>query len=424
MPLIALPSAYVSSQQRLPFSVFDAKGNLLLGAGRPLTDGVAQRIGDGQAMYADADEVGPWREVITNTLRQLSRRPTPTGMPGQVRVVGVNLGRAASMVDTSQGDPVVNARTVVERPSLKHNAGTLVDEGRAIANTLIAALRDSQRLDVDWLTGCVMALAYARELSFRAPEVALFLPMQHCAHSYTAYSANHGLLCAVLAERVARLMGWPEPEIDALTCAAVTMNVAMSQLQDQLAQQNDPLRPDQRRIVDEHAEAGARLLEQVGVTDPLWLGIVRQHHCKDLVERQDTEPAARLARLLQLVDRYTAKLSRRKGRMPMSSLAAARDTCVPRQGQPDALASALLKSLGLYPPGSYVRLASGEIGVVVAGGVRADRPRVAVMMGSSGLPLSDPVLRDTSQAGREVVAAVGAAEVQVRMAPERLLALV
>jgi hypothetical protein len=35
MPLIALPSLYVRSQRSLPFSAYDAKCNLLLGAGRP-----------------------------------------------------------------------------------------------------------------------------------------------------------------------------------------------------------------------------------------------------------------------------------------------------------------------------------------------------------------------------------------------------
>jgi HD-GYP domain-containing protein (c-di-GMP phosphodiesterase class II) len=424
MSLIALPTAFVSSQRSLPFSVFDAQGNLLLNAGRPLTDGVARRIGEGQAIFGDADEVAPWREVITATLRQLSRRTGPSAMPAPVRLTGVNLATAPAVVDGGPGQTVVNARGVMDRPGSKVNAASASDEGRTIASTLAAALRDSGRLDVDWLTGCVVALAYARELAARAPEVALFLPMQHCAHSHNTYSANHALLCAVLVERVARMLGWSEPEIDSLTCASVTMNVGMTQLQDQLAQQSAPLRPDQRRLVDEHPATGARLLEQAGVTDPLWLDVVRMHHDKDLAERQDTQPAARLARLLQLVDRYTAKMSRRKSRAPMSSLAAARDTCMPREGQPDELASALLKSLGLYPPGTYVRLASGEVGVVVACGARADKPRVAVIVGASGLPLGDPVLRDTTATGREVVAALSAADVQVRMAPDRLLALV
>ncbi|MFM2068374.1 MAG: hypothetical protein RLZZ584_3283 [Pseudomonadota bacterium] len=424
MPLIALPSLYVRSQRSLPFSAYDAQGHLLLGPDLPLTEGLAQRLGDGQSIYADADEVAPWREVITHTLRQLARKPRPGGMPAPVRLAGLSVPGADTVVDTGQGGPAVNARGVLDRPASRFDAGSASDEGRAITGALAAALRDSGRLDVDWLTACVIALAYVRELAHRAPEVALFLPMQHCAHHHSSYTANHAFLCTVLVERAARLLGWPDTEIDALTCATVTMNVGMSQLQDQLAQQSDPLRPDQRRIVDEHPQVGARLLEQAGVTDPLWLDVVRLHHSDDLERRQHTEPAARLARLLQLVDRYTAKMSRRKGRVPMSSLAAARDTCLPRQGQPDALAAALLKALGLYPPGSYVRLASGEIGVVVASGTRADRPRVAVLVGASGSPLSDPILRDTSQAGREVAAPLGADDVRVRMPAERLLALV
>jgi HD-GYP domain-containing protein (c-di-GMP phosphodiesterase class II) len=385
---------------------------------------VAQRLGDGQALYADADEVGPWRELITQMLRRLARSPRPGDMPAPVRLAGLHVPRADSVVDTNQGGTAVNARGVMDRPAGKIDAGSASDQARAICIALAAALRDGGRLDVDWLTACVLALAYARELAHRAPQVALFLPMQHCAHHHNAYSANHALLCTVLVERAARLLGWPDTEIDALTCATVTMNVGMTQLQDQLAQQSEPLRPDQRRSVDEHAQTSARLLEQAGVTDPLWLAVVRLHHDHDLASRMQAEPAARLARLLQLVDRYTAKMSRRKGRAPVSSLAAARDTCMPRQGQPDELAAALLKTLGPYPPGSYVLQASGEVGVVIASGTRADRPRVAVLVGASGSPLSEPILRDTSQPGREVTAPLGADEVRVRMPAERLLALV
>jgi hypothetical protein len=152
---------------------------------------------------------------------------------------------------------------------------------------------------------------------------------------------------------------------------------------------------------------------------------VRLHHDRGLLETPlaALDASSRLARLLGVVDRFTAKVSRRASRMPMSPLAAARDACVGPDGRPDELGSALLKTLGMYPPGSYVQLANGEAGVVLARGSKANEPKVAVLVGASGLPLADPVLRDTSLHGRAVTGAMAVAQMRVRIHHEKLLEL-
>jgi hypothetical protein len=77
----------------------------------------------------------------------------------------------------------------------------------------------------------------------------------------------------------------------------------------------------------------------------------------------------------------------------------------------------------MYPPGCYVQLSTGEVAVVMAPGRRANEPLVAAIVGRGGLPLSEPVLRDTSLSGRQVVAPVAPAEVRVRLNQQRLLDL-
>ena len=128
-------------------------------------------------------------------------------------------------------------------------------------------------------------------------------------------------------------------------------------------------------------------------------------------------------RLLMTVDRFAARISRRGSRSPMSPLIAARDLCVGEDGLPDEFGAALLRTIGMYPPGSYVRLINGELGVVLAPGRRMNQPQVAVIQGASGLPLSDPILRDTAQPGREVIEAVRVGEVRVTVEADKALAL-
>ncbi|MFM2120543.1 MAG: hypothetical protein RL722_2011 [Pseudomonadota bacterium] len=430
MPLVAVPSAFASSQRSLPFALYDVRGQLLLGAGVPVTGGVRQRMAEGQAVYGEADDVSPWADYIRLAVRRAAR---PTGgasssggvMPQPVRLAGIQMGTADTMV-SGNAPVVINARGVIDKPDGKIE-GSVIDQVHAAASGLSGALRDSANSPAgsgaDWLPRTLDSLEQLRRVARRQPDATIYLLMQHCLHSTSAYSAHHGLLSALLVKRVARHLGWPEEEVTVLMRAAVTMNVGMARLQDQLAQQAGPLLPEQRRIIDDHPDAGAELLRSAGVGDALWLDIVRLHHAPDLAQRRNESAATRLAYLLQMVDRYSAKMSSRKGRAPMTALAAARDTCLPENGRPDAIAAALFKALGLYPPGTYVKLASGEVGVVIGQGARADQPRVAVLVGASGLPLTDPMARDTSQPGRQVAAPLTAEAVKVRLPALKVLAL-
>jgi hypothetical protein len=64
---------------------------------------------------------------------------------------------------------------------------------------------------------------------------------------------------------------------------------------------------------------------------------------------------------------------------------------------PPALVSLLIKEMGIYPPGSFVRLASHEIAVVTHSGDKANQPRVAALRKVDGPPYADVLLRDTRQ---------------------------
>jgi len=67
-------------------------------------------------------------------------------------------------------------------------------------------------------------------------------------------------------------------------------------------------------------------------------------------------------------------------------------------GQIDEAGAALIKAIGIYPPGSFVRLANGEVAVVVQRGANTAAPRVAVVLNRNGTPNADLTLRNTSRA--------------------------
>lgn len=81
----------------------------------------------------------------------------------------------------------------------------------------------------------------------------------------------------------------------------------------------------------------------------------------------------------------------------------------------------MLRVLELYPPGSFVRLASGEIGVVIRRGGKAPNPLVACVRRADGGVISQPIVRDTSERLHAVQRSLSTDEVKIRLDHERVV---
>jgi hypothetical protein len=290
----------------------------------------------------------------------------------------------------------------------------------------LAGLLHHDAPDGAWVEAVDATVGRLQVLARRDFDAALYLLLQDAANGDDdRYSAHHALLCALVAEVCADWLEWPAEEIDALVRAALTMNLSMSAMQDALARQVEPLSPMQREQVDGHAEESAALLAAAGVKDTLWIEVVRLHHGGPGVDDAGASapPAQRLARLLRRIDIYTAKLSSRASREAVSPAIAARDTCMDADGQPDTLGLAILRKLGLYPPGCFVKLANGDLGVVVQRGSKAHMPIVAALRREDGGLHFSPKRRDTANKRHAIVHGVTASQVKVRLNHLRNLAL-
>jgi ribosomal protein S16 len=90
----------------------------------------------------------------------------------------------------------------------------------------------------------------------------------------------------------------------------------------------------------------------------------------------------------------------------------------------DEAGAALIKVVGIYAPGSYVRLATQEVAVVVRRGANTTTPRVAVLVNRQGMATAEPMLRDTSQKEYRIVATVSHRDLKIQLNLERLLSMV
>ena len=280
--------------------------------------------------------------------------------------------------------------------------------------TRLAALLLRQR-EPDFVPRLEALLAQARALLDEDVDAALLWLVQVGTTSHVGYSAAHALLCWALVRTVAPALALPAAQREALERAALTMNVAMTALQDELAAQ--PHAPDarQRAVIDTHAAASAQLLREAGVGDAHWLAIVEQHH----------DPAAPdiATQLLQRVDRYAALLSPRRSRDGRDSVEAMWKLLGTGEAGPDPIGAALLSTLGVCPPGAFVRLHDGRIAVVLRRGAQPGEPWVAPVLDAQGRPIPEPEVVDTHTPAHAMEAALPAAQVRVRVQQARLLRL-
>jgi HD-GYP domain-containing protein (c-di-GMP phosphodiesterase class II) len=251
----------------------------------------------------------------------------------------------------------------------------------------------------------------------RDPDVGLYLLFQLASNSPVGYSASHSLVCAVLCHLIATELLIAKPERDSLVHAALTMNIAMTAMQDVLANQTDKPTAEQQEMIRTHPVKGAQELAQLGVRDTLWLDIVAHHH-HDAVDKADLQkapPATRLTRILKVVDRYAAMISPRISRAGRSATESARTILANASAKSDAIGHALVRAVGLCPPGTYVRLDNEELAVVLRRSEQHNHPYVAIIGTANGELVPTPRLHSTAEQSPRIRSALTASSVRARL---------
>lgn len=240
----------------------------------------------------------------------------------------------------------------------------------------------------------------------RDKDLAVFQVMREIARIDADFGIQRAIRTAITACLVAQRLGWNRSESELAFKAALTMDVSMLELLGQFARQAKPPTPAQRAAIFAHPEFSRRILEFSGVTDRAWLTAVAQHHeCADgSGYPHGIRDIDLVATLIRRADTYVSKLSPRTGRPALSATAAGQTMFLQYPGDP--MVTALVKEFGYYPPGSYVRLASGEIGTVLRRGPTVTTPMVAVLISAAGHEQSEPVRRETRHADYAITGTV------------------
>lgn len=400
MNLVSLNVESIQLGQPLPFVLRGADGALLAQKGYVIRarEELDTLVARGLQLCVDTDESGESHRAYLAQLQRMLNADT-------------SLGEIAAMKMTvsEQAVRARGGRELPDWPELQLRATQIL-----------------RTLSADDFGGRFQALhdELARHCE-QAPDAALLALIYLSGQELHMYSATHAMLVSCVCMVVAReTLRWPEERVHRLGQAALSMNIAMTELQDQLALQAHPLTALQIEAVENHALRSETLLRSFRVADPLWLEAVRCHHHRSPGPLAQKTEAQQMARLIQRADIFGARLAPRMGREPMPVTAAMQASYHDEQQQVDEAGAALVKALGVYPPGSFVRLASKEVGVVVRRGATATTPRVAVVTNRDGMPTGEPIPRDTGVPAWKITGVVASREVRVKLPLDRLLGLV
>ena len=261
------------------------------------------------------------------------------------------------------------------------------------------------------------------ELVQRDPDIAIYLSVRQDARRLNLYGLTHSLHCALLCQLLATRLAWPAERIRTLVKAALTMNLSILEVQGRYAV-HGRLGEAQRAQIQAHPVQAVERLRAAGVTDEAWLQTVLEHH-----ERSggggypnNLSEVSEGASVLRMADVFMAKISARSERPALPIQDAARQMFAEARGSPAA--AAIIKEYGIYPPGNYVQLVSGEMAIVIRRGATAHTPLAAAITDKSGLPTVSTARRDTAQPAYAIKALGDAKALVLRVPPERLYGLV
>ncbi len=364
--LAEIPSLNVRSGMTLPWDVHDAEGQLLLARGHLLA--------------SDA--------VLDNLIAR---------------------GGCVHLRDT--GKPTGNAEVPPPLPvryaSLKLELAWLLSHPEAA--DFIARIRGIASVVVG--------------LTERDVDQLIFLIIRHDYTRFAVYGSVHSLHVATVCSVLARRLNWSMTRHLRLVCAALTMNLSIIELQGMLAGRLDPLTDAHRAAIHAHPLTSAAMLREVGLVDEEWLAKVEQHHeeMRGQGYPRGIETPTDGAQILRFADQFAAKHARRADRGAIPAQQVARELYLQSQGHP--LAALLIKEFGIFPPGCFVQLVSGEAAIVVRRGSGANTPIVAAIINGNGDTIVEPQERDTAVSKYAIATTLEERLVLARVSLETLYAL-
>jgi len=194
----------------------------------------------------------------------------------------------------------------------------------------------------------------------------------HALNGNRSSDANyiHPLNVTVLALIMAKSINVSKEDARLLGMAALFHDIGKAEISDKILLKKEPLTKSEQLHFEQHSEIGARIAQEIGL--PVRFGkIIMQHHERadgsgypKHLRGEQTDPFARLIAVVNGYDNLCNPSNIALAKTPYEALAYMYAS--QRSKYDESLLKRLIKSLGIYPPGSILQLSTGSYATVIS----------------------------------------------------------
>ena len=219
------------------------------------------------------------------------------------------------------------------------------------------------------------------------------------------YTYMHSVAVCALMIALGRQLGLDEELIRKLGIAGLLHDLGKAMMPLEVLNKPGKLTDEEFRIMKSHPEEGYKLLQESHGVDEITFDVVLHHHEKTDgsgypkgLKGDEISLHAKMGAVCDVYDAITSKRPYKAGWDPAESL---RKMAEWANGHFDpTVFQAFVKSLGIYPIGSLVRLGSGRLGIVVDQSPKSLlMPRIKVFFSTRSSARIRPELIDLSAPG-------------------------